>query len=195
MTSRLRRHGLRRGGWGPRRALALTPRLHARLAARLTRALKRNRRLRDAIRWLRRQQGSPAYRARGLAAGVFTGCLPFFGLQIVLGVALAGAMRGHPVLAAAGTWISNPLTSLPLYWLNLQLGMLVLGPIGVVPDLEQLASLALSELGWAFGSRLLLGSLLMGVVSAAASGLLCWVWLRRRAAQEPARPGNTIRSM
>lgn len=153
------------------------------------------RRLLDLLRWLRRQQGSPGYRARGLAAGVFTGCLPFFGLQIVLGVALAGLMRGHPLLAAAGTWISNPLTSLPLYWLNLQLGILLLGPVGVVPQLEKIATLAVSDLGWAFGFRLLLGSLLMGVISACLSGMLCWWWLQRRANQDSARPGNTIRSM
>jgi hypothetical protein len=110
-------------------------------------------------------------------------------------VALAGVMRGHPLLAAAGTWISNPLTSLPLYWWNLQLGIVLLGPIDTVPELKQLASLTLTELGWAFGSRLLIGSLLMGVISACCSGLLCWWWLKRRAGQDPARPGNTIRSM
>jgi uncharacterized protein (DUF2062 family) len=157
--------------------------------------LRRNRRLLQALRWLRRQQGSPGYQARGLAAGVFMGCLPFFGLQILLGVALAGAMRGHPLLAAAGTWISNPLTSLPLYWLNLQLGVALLGPMGVVPELETLASLALPDLGWAFGSRLMAGSLLMGLVCASISGVFSWIWLRRRAAHDSARPGNTIRSI
>ena len=141
------------------------------------------------------QKGSPGYRARGLAAGVFTGCLPFFGLQIVLGVALAGAMRGHPLLAAAGTWISNPLTTIPMCWLNLQLGMLVLGPTEALPELERLAGTAISELGWAFGSRLLLGSLLMGLLTAPVSGLLCWWWLRRRHGHDSAMPGKTIRSM
>lgn len=156
------------------------------------------------LQWLRRQQGTPGYQARGLAAGVFTGCLPFFGLQIVLGVALAGAMRGHPLLAAAGTWISNPLTTLPMCWLNLQLGILVLGPAEDLPALERLATVGLSELGvaelgWSFGSRLLLGSLLMGLLTAPLSGSLCWWWLRRRPRrqtdQDSASPGNTIRSM
>ena len=80
------------------------------------------------LRWLWQQDGSPAHRARGLAAGVFTGCLPFFGLQIVLGVALAATIRGNRILAAAGTWISNPLTTLPICWLNYQLGALLIGP-------------------------------------------------------------------
>jgi len=152
------------------------------------------RHLRDLKRWLQRQQGSPGYRARGLAAGVFTGCLPFFGLQILLGVALAGLMRGHPLLAAAGTWISNPLTTLPLCWLNLPVGNLLLGPIDGMPDLAGITALAVTDLGWALGSRLVLGSLLMGLLCAALSGVLYWAWLRR-GAQEPARPGNTIRSM
>jgi len=138
------------------------------------------RRLRGLLDWLRRQQGSPGYQARGLAAGVFTGCLPFFGLQIVLGVALAGALRGHPLLAAAGTWISNPLTTLPMCWLNLQLGILLLGPAEELPGLDRLATLGLAELGWSFGSRLLLGSVLMGLLLAPPSGWLCWWWLRRR---------------
>ncbi len=137
------------------------------------------RRLKDALQWLRRQQGTPGYQARGLAVGVFSGCLPFFGLQIVLGVALAGVMRGHPLLAAAGTWISNPFTYLPLYWLNLQVGILLLGPAESPPSLNQLASLQLAELGWSFGVRLLLGSVLMGLVVAPPSGWLCW-WLQRR---------------
>lgn len=144
------------------------------------RRVRPQRRLRDALDWLRRQQGSPGYHARGLAAGVFTGCLPFFGLQIVLGVALAGAMRGHPLLAAAGTWISNPLTTLPMCWLNLQLGILLLGPAEALPPWDQLASLQLAELGWSFGIRLLLGSVLMGLVMAPPSGWLCWWWLQRR---------------
>jgi uncharacterized protein (DUF2062 family) len=147
------------------------------LAARSLRRLVR--RLKDALQWLRRQQGTPGYQARGLAVGVFSGCLPFFGLQIVLGVALAGVMRGHPLLAAVGTWISNPFTYLPLYWLNLQVGILLLGPAESPPSLNQLASLQLAELGWSFGVRLLLGSVLMGLVVAPPSGWLCW-WLQRR---------------
>lgn len=60
------------------------------------------------IRWLWEQEGSHGQRARGLAAGVCCGCFPFFGLQTLL--------------AAAGTWISHPLTYVPLYWFNDQLG-------------------------------------------------------------------------
>ena len=136
--------------------------------------------LRQRLSWLWGQDGSPAHRARGLAAGVFTGCLPFFGLQIVLGVALAAALRGNRLLAAAGTWISNPLTTLPLCWLNYQLGALLIGPGPAWPGMEGLDPERLGELGWAFSSRLLLGSLVIGGSAALVTGVACWRWLQRR---------------
>ena len=146
--------------------------------------------LRRRLLWLWRQEGSPSTLARGLAAGVFTGCLPFFGLQIVLGVALASAMRGNRLLAAAGTWISNPLTTLPMCWLNYQLGVALLGPGPAWPGIADLAAADLRALGWAFTSRLLIGSLLIGVVAALISGVVCWRWLHQRRGPVPATPGQ-----
>ncbi len=142
------------------------------------RTLKR--RLRRGIDWLWRQEGSPGQRARGLAAGVFMGCFPIPFLQMVLGMALASLLRGNHLLAAAGTWISNPLTSAPLYWLNYQLGCLVLGPGTGWPGWNALRSETLRQLGWTFATRLLLGSAMMGLVTALISGLVCWRWLHRR---------------
>jgi len=140
-------------------------------------------RLIHRCRGLWRQEGSPGHRARGLAAGVFTGCLPFFGLQIVLGVALAAAIRGNRILAAAGTWISNPLTTLPICWLNYQLGVLLIGPGPAWPGHDQLDPERLTDLGWAFSSRLMLGSVVMGLLAAAVVGLGCWRWLHHRERQ------------
>ena len=85
------------------------------------------RRLRRWLVWLWQQEGTPGERARGIAAGVFSGCFPFFGLQTLLGVALASVVRGNHVLAAIGTWISNPITYLPLYWFNYQVDWYLLG--------------------------------------------------------------------
>lgn len=111
---------------------------------------------------------------------MFTGCLPIFGLQIVLGVALAAAMRGNRLLAAAGTWISNPLTTLPMCWLNYQIGVLLLGPGPAWPGLQGVDPERLGALGWAFSGRLLVGSLLFGAIAAAVTGFACWHWLQRR---------------
>jgi len=140
-------------------------------------------RLIQKLRWLWQQDGSPGHRARGLAAGVFTGCLPFFGLQIVLGVALAATIRGNRILAAAGTWISNPLTTLPICWLNYQLGVLLIGPGPAWPGQAELDLERLGDLGWAFSSRLLLGSVVMGVLAAAVVWVACWRWFQHRERQ------------
>ena len=77
--------------------------------------------------WIWKEEGTPAERARGVAVGIFSGCFPFFGLQSLMGVCLASLVRGHHLLAVIGTWISNPLTYLPLYWLNYRVGSFVLG--------------------------------------------------------------------
>jgi hypothetical protein len=108
------------------------------------------------------------------------GCFPFFGLQIFLSVILASLVRGNHLLAAAGTWVSNPLTYLPLYWFNYQLGCVLLGPGKGWPGLAQLRGEGVWDLGWTFAARLLLGSALVGLAAAALSGFACWRWLHHQ---------------
>ncbi len=70
----------------------------------------------------RHQNGSPYFNAKGLAIGVFSGCFPFFGFQTLIGIFFAKLAKGNIVLAAIGTWISNPFTYIPLYYLNYKVG-------------------------------------------------------------------------
>ena len=70
----------------------------------------------------RNQNGSPFFNAKGLAIGVFSGCFPFFGFQTLIGVFFAKLAKGNVLLAAIGTWISNPFTYIPLYYLNYKVG-------------------------------------------------------------------------
>jgi len=145
-------------------------------------------RARALIAWLWAQEGSHGQRARGLAAGIFCGCFPFFGLQTLLGIGLATLVRGNHLLAAAGTWISNPVTNLPLFWLSYQLGALLLGPGPAGLQLKDLNPNNLAGLGWAFSIRLILGSVLIGGLLAVASGVAYRQWLqhrRRRLATPP----------
>jgi uncharacterized protein (DUF2062 family) len=94
---------------------------------------------------------------------------------------LASLVRGNHLLAAAGTWISNPLTSLPLYWFNYQVGCWLLGPGPAFPSLDQLKDGELLNLGASFTGRLMLGSSLVGLLSALLLGGLYWLFLQRRA--------------
>ena len=145
----------------------------------MRRCLRRlNQRCRRWIAWIWQQEGTPGQRARGLAAGIFCGCFPFFGLQTVLGIALASVVRGNHLLAAAGTWISNPLTYVPLYWFNYQLGAALMRGASQ-PALLTINQASIWDQGWSFTSRLLLGSTLVGLVLAISLGSLAW-WLFRK---------------
>lgn len=142
-------------------------------------ALSFSRRLQRWLLWLWQQEGSHAQRARGLAAGIFCGCFPFFGLQTLLGMALASVLRGNHLLAAAGTWISNPLTYVPLYWFNYQLGCWLLGSGEPWPGGAIHSHRVIWQLGGQVATRLLLGSAVVGLASASAFGWLFWLWLKR----------------
>lgn len=76
---------------------------------------------------LTRLQGHPIEIARGLAVGVFSGFFPWFGLQIAIAIFLAIVVRGNRIAAAAATWISNPLTNVPIFLFNYKVGELILG--------------------------------------------------------------------
>jgi uncharacterized protein (DUF2062 family) len=139
-------------------------------------------RMRRGVLWLWRQEGTPGQRARGLAAGVFCGCYPFFGLQIFLSVGVATLVRGNHLLAAAGTLVSNPLTYLPLYWFNYLVGCQLLGPGQAATNLAELNRSTLWVQGWDFTQRILLGSTVVGMVLAIASGWMAYrLFLRRKA--------------
>lgn len=139
---------------------------------RRNRVLHRARRqLRRGLRWLWAQEGSAGQRARGLAVGVLFGCFPFFGLQIVISVAISGLVRGNHLLAAAGTLVSNPLTYVPLYWFNYIVGNWLLPEPLSPTDLSTISAGSLWDQGWDFTARLLLGSSLVGAVLALGVGL------------------------
>jgi uncharacterized protein (DUF2062 family) len=112
-----------------------------------------------------RLQGSPEQLARGMASGVFSGCYPLFGFQIIIGVTVATLIRGNRIMAAAATWISNPFTYLPIFAFNFQVGHWLLGggPINVFDDLDSLKGWR--DMGADVSVRLMLGSTVVGLVA------------------------------
>ncbi|MEL6928628.1 MAG: DUF2062 domain-containing protein [Cyanobacteria bacterium J06600_6] len=126
-----------------------------------------NRRIRLTYLQLLRLRGNPHVVAKGFAVGIFAGCLPFFGLQSLIGFLLATVVRGSKVAACAATWISNPLTNVPLYIFNYKIGKLLLGTEDTtLPPLDLESFTAFKELGSKFAVTLLTGSFVVGIISA-----------------------------
>lgn len=120
---------------------------------------------------LRKLKGKPGNLARGLAIGVFAGCFPFFGVQSLIGVILAAIFRCSKVAAIAGTWISNPLTYIPIFVFNFKVGKLLLGVESVsskevnfesLSSFMQFGSDFFKESGPTFAIVLLTGCLVVG---------------------------------
>lgn len=125
-----------------------------------------------------RLQESPERLARGLACGVFAGLFPIFGIQIIIGILLAFIVRGNKIIAAAGTWISNPFTYVPIYAFNFHVGQWLLNEkVAIEVNLESWQEV--KEFGSAMLLTLSVGSLAVGLVGAIASYVLS-LWLIRR---------------
>jgi uncharacterized protein len=112
-----------------------------------------------------RIRSSPGAIARGMAAGVFAGVFPLIGLQSIMGIAIASLVRGNKVVAVAATFISNPLTSIPIFAFNFHLGRWLLG----VPEKDALPSSmadtsAWFEMGLDVFIAMMLGSLIVGLI-------------------------------
>jgi len=115
---------------------------------------------------LLRLRGNPKTVAKGLAVGVFAGCFPFFGLQSLVGIFLATVFDGSKVAAMAATWISNPLTYVPLFVFNYKIGKFLLGTKDTEFLLDLKSFTAFKELGPAFAITLLTGCAIVGFILA-----------------------------
>ncbi len=71
-----------------------------------------------------RQKDTPQRIALGAALGVFIGFLPTVGVQMAIVTVLAIALRGNIKAALATTWISNPITFVPMYFGYYKLGLI-----------------------------------------------------------------------
>ncbi len=114
---------------------------------------------------LLRLRGNPHAIAIGLAIGVFAGFFPFFGLQTILAILFAIIFQANKIAAAAATWISNPLTYVPIFAFNFHIGQLILGGEDFAFDeLDFKSSSEILEVGGNFAITLLLGCLITGSI-------------------------------
>ena len=135
--------------------------------------------IRKFIFWLWTQEGSPSQRALGWGLGIFSGCFPFFGLQTLMGVVLARIFKGNSVLAAVGTWISNPFTYVPLYYFNYKVGSLILNKDKNIIDFSYITPNELWSQGLYLSSRLIVGSICIGLLTGVLGGLGLYFLLKK----------------
>ncbi|MDJ0702934.1 MAG: DUF2062 domain-containing protein [Leptolyngbyaceae cyanobacterium MO_188.B28] len=141
------------------------------------RFLSRQKRLRRTVRFaylrFKRIRGRPDAIARGIAMGIFTGVMPLFGIQTVFAIALTTLVRGNPLAAAAATWISNPITFIPLYTLNFRIGQQILGSQDLFLNLQSPPSFVqFLKLGFDCIATLTVGCVALGIPLALVSYLL-----------------------
>jgi uncharacterized protein len=97
-----------------------------------------------------RSHHPPAFAARGTALGLALAFTPTIGLHTLIAGALWAATARVPrlhfslILAIAWTWVSNPLTAFPIYYLLYVTGQLMLGHWSDLSGYEDFLTLARS---------------------------------------------------
>jgi uncharacterized protein (TIGR03546 family) len=115
------------------------------------------------------QDGSPGQISAGLAAGIFIGCTPFYGLQTFIALAIAFVFRLNKPACIAGLWIHNPITMVPIMVISCKLGCMLLGlPSGIF---------SYQALNWQYMKShlepFILGSMVTGLLASIPSYFIC----------------------
>ena len=141
---------------------------------------------------LLRINDSPHSLALGITMGVFIAFTPTVGVQITIVVLLGTLLRANRIAAVAMTWISNPVTMIPMYYGYYVLGLVLLGREGIDrAEFESLCRLDDGRSSWQFiadifrelGAPLWVGSLVVAVIVTVPVYPLSRRWLQRRAAR------------
>ena len=80
-------------------------------------------RLLKRLRDLAGLDDTPHKIALGLALGIFIGFVPVMGIQMGVVLPFALLFRGNKVAAVTGVWITNPVTVVPIYFVNYLVGL------------------------------------------------------------------------
>lgn len=133
--------------------------------------------------WLRRSGCFRFLReplARGVAVGLFVGLTPTVGFQTLLMLAGCLLIRGNFPAAFMMSWVSNPLTLPPLYWLFHEIGERLFGGWlkTVIKGSEWFDEALIDILATALGSAVL--AVPIALIGYLTSLGIAEVWHRRR---------------
>jgi len=137
--------------------------------------------MRERVRELVSGDTRPRALAAAVALGVFLGCSPLYGLQTVLVLILAPALRLNPFAAVLGSQVSAPPLGLIIIGSEVTLGEWLRYGRWLRPPTMS----AQERVHWIWDHALLswvIGSVLVGGILAIVGGAVAWVifgWLRR----------------
>jgi uncharacterized protein (DUF2062 family) len=114
-----------------------------------------------ALRSVALLEDTPYRIGMGSAAGVFASALPIFG-QTFAGMIIARVLRGNVIASIPWSWISNPVTTLPMWYAGYRLGVWMMPGDQPALSYAELARLAdvIQNASWSEGWRLLLATAL-----------------------------------
>lgn len=151
-------------------------------------------RMKGLFRRILQLDDSPESIARGVALGVFVSMTPFVGMQMIIVAALNTVLKANRIAGLTMTYIANPLTFLPIYWADYQVGRVLLGQDSIPKErFETIFELRgsnliarslsffenLGEFSWDVGGPLILGSVIVGFICALPSYPVT-LWISRR---------------
>lgn len=110
-----------------------------------------------------RQPATPHQIGLGFALGVLAAHLPVLPLQIVLALILAWLLKANKVSAVLGTYLTNPLTTIPFHLFFYHIGK-ALVPFEV-PQISQdmLEVEVIIKAGWELYATMCVGALILAV--------------------------------
>jgi len=122
-----------------------------------------------------RTNDSPRSLAMGVIMGLWVSLTPTVGIQMTIVVILGTLMRANRIVAVAMTWISNPVTFVPMYYGYYKLGLWITGRQGITySEIDELVRVNESRSSWdviveafeVLGTPLWIGSLVIATLIA-----------------------------
>jgi len=122
--------------------------------------------------WSRLRGGSlePGRAAASVAIGLFVGCLPIYGVQLLVVLAVCVPLRLDAAIAYVAAHVSNPFTLPFVLAGELEIGSLILTGHHAAFDLDGARRLGVT----AIGAQIVCGSVILGASLAALGALLTW---------------------
>jgi uncharacterized protein (DUF2062 family) len=114
--------------------------------------------------------------AAAFAIGVFIGMSPLLGMHTILGLLIAWLFRLNRLITLVGVYVTNPWTIVPIYSFGTWFGAKLIGLDNIIPDIDWSH---ITLLGFLREFRplllpFLIGSTVIGIISAAVSYLLIY---------------------